>query len=243
MSRKRFYKAASVGTGETGVCILLDGKAVKTPAGKPLAVPFPGLAEAIAREWNAQGTHIDPATMPMTQLASTALDRVGPEREAIILQLVRYGRTDLVCYPAQVPAELALAQKRAWQPVLDWAAEALAAPLETTHGLAAIAQPEASLNALEARIRGYDVWRLTALQAATAASGSLLLGLALVEGRLDSGAVCEASQIDETHQALRWGEDAEDMARRALLKADITAAAALLFSVTDGPGQGTLTSP
>lgn len=241
MSRKRFYKSAAVGKTGDGYGVLLDGKAVKTPAGRKLAVPFAALAEAIAVEWNAQGERIDPASMPMTQLASTALDRVGPEREAIIAQVLRYGATDLLCYRASAPAELVLAQARAWQPALDWAAETLSAPLLATEGIAAIIQPETSMLALEGHIRGYDVWRLTALQAATAASGSLILGLALTEGFLDGNAVWQACQIDEEHQNRHWGEDAEDKARRALLKADIMAAADLLFSVTDRPAQGNLT--
>src|SRR5947207_13945475 len=75
--RKRFYQAATVGEG-TPYPVLLDGRAVKTPAGGTLAAPVLALAQAIAAEWNAQGERIEPATMPLTRLANTIIDGVAP---------------------------------------------------------------------------------------------------------------------------------------------------------------------
>ena len=77
-NRKRFYKSATAAEREGGgLAVLLDGRQIKTPAGKPLAVPARGLAEAIAAEWNAQGETIVPATLPLTKLANTAIDAVA----------------------------------------------------------------------------------------------------------------------------------------------------------------------
>jgi len=42
----------------------------------------------------------------------------------------------------------------------------------------------------------------------TAACGSLVIGLALLEGRLDAETAFAASQLDETFQIEQWGEDA-----------------------------------
>ncbi|WP_237051375.1 ATP12 family chaperone protein [Magnetospirillum sp. ME-1] len=227
-SIKRFYKECVAAPRDGGFAILLDGKSVKTPGARPLAVPAQPMAEAIAAEWNAQGDQVLPSTMPMTQLASTALDRVGPERAHMVGQLMNYAGTDLLCYRAETPGDLVSRQSTAWQPLLDWAAQALDAPLLTTTGLTAVAQPEASLAALRRHVEAYDDWRLTALQSSTAAMGSLILGLALVEGRLDAEAAFEASQVDETYQIEQWGEDWEAADRRAELKRDIVAAARFL---------------
>ena len=68
---------------------------------------------------------------------------------------------------------------------------------------------------------GYDDWRLTALQVAATGCGSLVVGLALVEGRIDAEAAFEASQLHESYQIERWGEDHEATKRRAALRADI----------------------
>lgn len=225
---KRFYKQANVAEAEGGFAVQLDGRTVKTPAGTRLMVPSRPLAEAMAAEWDAQGEDIQPALMPMTQLASTALDRVGPERAAIQEQLGKFAATDLLCYRAEFPPDLVARQTRLWQPLLDWAAETLGAALVTTAGILAVEQPAAALAALSARLDNYDVWRLTAAQAACAASGSLVLALALAEDRLSGEETFEVSQLDETYQIEQWGEDYEAADRRDVLKRDILAAERLL---------------
>ncbi|MGH7033611.1 MAG: ATP12 family chaperone protein, partial [Stellaceae bacterium] len=69
---------------------------------------------------------------------------------------------------------------------------------------------------------------LAALHLATAACGSVVLGLALIEKRLEPDAAFEAAQLDETYQMERWGEDAEQTRRRAALKDDMRLAARFL---------------
>lgn len=225
---KRFYKHASFEAVDDGFAVRLDGRAVKTPAGRCLAVGSSALAEIIVAEWQSQGEEVRPSDMPMTQLASTALDRIGPERAIIIDQLIKYAATDLLCYRADFPPALAERQQSLWQPVLDWAATSLDAPLSVTTGVIAIIQPEHALEALRRHLDGYDVWRLTVAQAAAAAAGSLILAVAMTEGRLDGEQVFALSQLDETYQIEQWGEDYEAADRRAALKRDILAAETLL---------------
>ena len=225
---KRFYKQVGIAATDDGFAIQLDGRSVKTPAAKFLVVPSAALAEVIAAEWAEQVEFIRPATMPMTQLASTALDRVGPERPAIVAQLLHYAATDLLCYRADFPPDLAARQQDSWQPLLDWAATELAAELAVTAGIMAVTQPASALAALAERLAGYDVWRLAAIQAACAAAGSLVLALALAEGRLDAAETFRLSQLDEIYQAEKWGEDYEAIDRRAELARDVEAAARLL---------------
>lgn len=221
---KRFYKHAAAAPVDGGFAVQLDGKGVKTPAGKPLVVPFQSLAQAMAEEWEAQVTEIHPSTMPLTQLASTALDRVGPERPVILEQLRAYGGTDLLCYRAELPVDLVQRQARQWQPWLDWARKTLGADLTVTEGIIAIDQPAVALDALAAKLDAYDVWTLTAVQSACAASGSLVLALALGERQLNGQQVFDLSQLDETFQIEKWGEDYEAADRRARLHRDISAA-------------------
>ncbi|CAA7624119.1 Chaperone required for the assembly of the mitochondrial F1-ATPase [Candidatus Terasakiella magnetica] len=225
---KRFYKQAGFIEADGAFLVQLDGKPIKTPGGRRLALPTRALAEAVTAEWEVQGEEIVPSRMPMTQLASTALDRVGPERAHITDQLMTYAGTDLLCYRAERPADLVARQSAGWQPILDWAALVLDAPLLTTTGLAALAQPDSALAALRHAIDHLGLWRLTGLQSAAAAMGSVVLGLALTEGRLTGAQAYELSQLDETYQIEQWGEDYEAADRRAALKADIEAAERLL---------------
>jgi chaperone required for assembly of F1-ATPase len=225
---KRFYKEAAAGSSDGGFTVLLDGRAVRTPKGAKLCVASQRLAQEIAKEWEQQGETIDPETMPLMQLAATALDRVGAERQAMQENLLRYAQTDLLCYRAGHPADLVRRQAELWQPILDWAALQLDAPLKTTEGLAPVEQPKEAVDALASHLAGLDDWRFTALSVAVAATGSLLLGLALILRQADAETVIAASQLDEDHQRQLWGEDEEATERLALLAGEIRSAGRLL---------------
>jgi chaperone required for assembly of F1-ATPase len=57
----------------------------------------------------------------------------------------------------------------------------------------------------------------------------LVIGLALIEGRLDAQEAFAASQLDESFQIEGWGKDAEQAERRRALAADIEAATRFLL--------------
>ena len=225
---KRFYRQAEIIPVPGGYAVGLDGRAIKTPAKLPLLLPNAALAAAIAGEWNAQQSEIRPEKMPLTRLASTAIDRVAPQRDAIVQQIADYAGTDLVCYRAAQPPPLAMRQQAVWQPLVDWAAQRYAAPLETTAGIIPISQPVASLHALAAAVAEHDNFALAALHLLTGTCGSLVIALALTEGRLDAAEAFAASQLDESFQIEAWGEDEEQARRRAALAEDIVAAARFL---------------
>lgn len=225
--RRSYTRATVVSQGE-GFGIALDDRPVRTPAGRPLVVTVRPLAEAMAAEWAVQADAIRPDSMPLTQLANTAIDRVAPNRAAIVAELVRYGQTDLVCYRAEATHDLVERQERLWQPIVDWASVNLGAEMVVTSGVVPVPQPDASLAILEKVIETYDDMRLTALQSTVSATGSLLLGLALIEGELGAEEVYVASQLDELFQSELWGEDDEAVSRRAALRKEVFAAARFL---------------
>jgi chaperone required for assembly of F1-ATPase len=225
---KRLYREVAVTAERDGFGLALDGKRVNTPAGAALVVRPRALAEAIAEEWSAQGERVVPETMKLMQFAVTALDRVVPARAAVIEQLVSYGETDLLCYRAAEPADLVDRQVAMWQPLLDWAGLRFGAELTAIAGLMPQPQPAGALDALRAALAPVDALGLTGLLAAAGAAGSLILALALQEGRLSAEEVWALSQLDETFQIERWGEDEEAAARRAALRADLVVAGRFL---------------
>ncbi len=225
---KRFYKDVTVAEGGGGFAVALDGRQMRTPGEAALVVPGAALAEAIAGEWRRQGERIDPDDMPFTRLASTAIDRIVVAREEAVRQLMRFGETDLLCYRVSAPEELARRQHEAWQPLLDWAAETLGARLEVTHGLIPIPQPGPALGALEVALSGYGAMALAGLGLAVPASGSLVIGFALAEGRIEADAACRFAELEESYQNERWGEDEETLETRRRVRADIHAAAGFL---------------
>ena len=224
-ARKRFYKEARAVAAEDGFEVRLDGRVLRSPAGGRLALPSEALAAAIAGEWQAQGEKINPETMPIMSLASTAIDRVAIQRGEIVEEILRFAETDLLCHRAEAPDELVRRQAETWQPLLDWAAQDLGAPLTATTGILAVAQPPQSLAALRRAVEALDDLALTALSVAVAAAGSLVIGLALLRGRLDPEAAFDAAELDASYQIELWGEDPEATRRRAVCRADLFAAA------------------
>ncbi len=220
---KRFYRDVSVVPADDGFAVLLDGKPVKTPGREMLIVQPRALAEAIAEEWRGQGEEIDPAAMPLTKLANTAIDIVAPDRGRTANQILAYGRTDLLIYRAEAPQDLVARQNARWNPLLDWLAERYGARLVTGQGVTFVDQPGDALVALDSAVWAHDDFMLAALHNATTLMGSLVLALALAERRLDAEAAFAASMLDESFQVERWGRDAEAEARRERLAAELAA--------------------
>ena len=231
---KRRYQRAEPLAADGGFGVTLDGQPISTPMRRPLTVPSRALAEAIASEWQAQGEKIRPDTMPMTQLAATALDRIAERREAVVAELAAYGSTELLCYRVEHPAELARRQGDAWQPLLDWLALRFDAPLAVTSGVVPRAQSPVALAALSAAIAERSFWELAALALATHSAGSIVLALALAERRADTSTVWSLSLLDELYQAELWGEDREAVARRDSIRRDILAAERFLQLLREG---------
>ena len=225
---KRFYKDVSVADEGGRAAILLDGRPVRTPGKAPLAVPSAALAEAIADEWRAQGKEIDPQTMPLTKLANSAIDGVVGKEGPVIDDILAHAGSDLLCYRASGPEGLLALQAEHWDPVLAWAAGALAAPLSLAEGVMHVAQPDASIAALRGEIEGLDAFRLAALHVMTTLTGSALLPLAVVRHQLTPEEAWAAAHVDEDWQIGQWGEDAEAAVRRENRKRDFNAAARLL---------------
>lgn len=237
---KRFYKDVAVSftsplEGEValrsnagrGYAILLDTRPVKTPDKHALVLPTPALAEAVAAEWCAQGEDLDPASMPLTKLANTAIDRVAPAHEAVVGQVMGW-LNDVVCYRAAHPAALTAQQAAEWDPLLDWVAERYGVRLKVQTGPVHIAQPEEAAAALRQAVTAHDAFALTALANAAAILGSLVLALALAESRLTAAEAFALSQLDERYQAAHWGEDEEAAARATALLAELTVAETFL---------------
>jgi len=228
---KRFWDQATVQPVKGGFTVLLDGRPLRLPGRGGLLLPRAPLAEAIAAEWQAAGGARDGEMrmeeVPLTRVVATALERIAPDPAPSIAALTKYGETDLLCYRAEEP-RLAARQAEAWQPLLDWAALQLDAPLRVTAGVMPVAQSPAALAALQAALAELTALELAALGVAIPALGSAVLGLALARGRLDAAEACRLAFLDEAFQQELWGQDAEAMARQQAVIEDVGLAGRLL---------------
>jgi chaperone required for assembly of F1-ATPase len=227
---KRFYKETAVEAGEGGWRVLLDGKPMRTPAKSVLVVPTQPLAHAIAGEWGgvAENTEINAALLPLTRLAATGLDRVAQRREQVIADTAKYGGSDLLCYRATTPEGLVKLQRDAWQPLLDWAAERYGARLVVAEGIAFVDQSAEAKVRLREAVAVHADLALSALYNLTHTAGSLVIALAVAEGRLDAEGAFSAAQVDELYQVARWGDDPLALKHREGVRKDIEAGARFL---------------
>ncbi|MFA5957997.1 ATP12 family chaperone protein [Hyphomicrobium sp.] len=220
---RRFYKEVSVGDGAP-FHVLLDGRQIKTPKKRGLALPTRALAEAVADEWRAQADVIDPRRMPLTRFANTAIDAVADTLNAVAADIVAYAGSDLLCYRAEMPKELVELQAEHWDPIVAWANETLGTEFHVVFGIVHSAQPADALAAFSRALLPHDAMRLTGLHIITTLTGSALIALALARDWMSADAAWKAAHVDEDYQVSVWGEDAEAVARRRGRRAEFDAA-------------------
>ncbi|WP_457106113.1 ATP12 family chaperone protein [Methylobacterium sp. P5_C11] len=226
---RRFYTESGFAEDGEGYRLTLDGRPANTPARNPLRLPSRALAEKVAAEWAAQDKVIDPARMPLTRLANTAIDGVAPRLAAVADDLCAYAGTDLVAYRAGDPERLVAAQAAAWDPILAWARDAFGARVILSEGVMHVEQPADTVRALSEAVAAVtDPFRLTGLHTLTTLTGSLLIALAVHRGRLTPAEAWAAAHVDETYQADVWGRDAEAEARLETRRTEFEAAAAIV---------------
>ena len=217
---KRFWTDVTIADR----AILLDGRMVWTPARATLALPTAALADAVAAEWRAVGDKVDPRTMPLTGLANAAIDRVSPDTARFSNDIGVYGETDVLCYRAEKPPELATRQAAVWNPLLDWASRRYDIALTVTDGVAHVPQPPRTITRLNAAVAARSAFELAALSPIVTICGSLIVALMLADNTIAADAAFDATHLDELWQAELWGEDTLAAQARALRRADFCAA-------------------
>ena len=213
---KRFWKEARAVDGT----VLLDARPVRTPRRSQLTLPTPALADAIAAEWNSVGEELDPRALPLTGLANAAIDIVQPDPAAFAETLARYGETDLLAYRAESPAALVARQAAEWDPLLDWAQQRYDIHVLRVAGIMHRPQPALTVTRLAEAIAARSPWELAPLSPLVTISGSLIVGLTLVERAFDADTLWSAITLDEQWQEEQWGADPLAEAARNARRAD-----------------------
>lgn len=230
--QKRFWQSVDVASSDEGYAVRLDGRTLRTPAKAAFVVPSRALAEAAAAEWAAQEGEIHPGKMPVTRAINSAIDKVTPQRVAVLDMLLSYAETDLVCYRAEGPAGLVARQTEAWDPCLAWVRDRFGVEMLAVAGVMHFPQPAEVGAVFRAHVTPWSAHKITGLHDLVTLSGSFVLGLAVAEGRFDAAEAWALSCVDEDWQAAQWGRDDEAEAASAE-KAQGFAAAARYLSLLD----------
>jgi chaperone required for assembly of F1-ATPase len=190
---KRFYEDISVLKQDKMYVVMLDGKTIKTPQKNLCLLSTRVMADAVAKEWEDQDKNIDPASMPMTKMINTAIDRVEVRRNEIITELVNFSCSDQICYRADNPQELVDLQNKIWNPLLM--------RLKKVHNI--------------------EDFALMAFYGMVTVCGSITIGLNLFEGYISTDEAWKAGHLDENFQVSKWGNDQDADDRRANLKDEL----------------------
>lgn len=211
---KRFYSRLDVKQDlETDHWqVLIDGRALRTNGMKDLMLPSKAIAIAIAGEFAAQGDYVLPATTPIYNLASSAIDnfvtedmRVAEDLDADI-RAHRLSTFDRIVAreqaEAQVAAQAAAARRYKGLPALDGAGSAGSAPSASAQAILAAAQKAES--GLPSHV-----------QALTTGRGEAMGGAGTGTGRLRDLAL-DYLETDTTCYRIDW--DMADPGERLLRK-------------------------
>ena len=225
---RRFYKDVTLAEVAGGFQVMLDNRGVKTVGGARQILPTRPLAEALAAEWRGQGDTIDPASLPLRDMADYAIDVVSADPQACAEGLLGYAETDTLCYRADPDEPLHARQQQVWEPLL--------AAFEAAHGITLVRvsgvlhrpQPPATLAVLRVRMLTLDPFQLAGLEAMTKLAASLVTGLSALDAAQEDEplALWQAACLEEEWQAELWGRDWEAEERRQRREADFLRASA-----------------
>ena len=220
---KRFYKTVSTTAARPPFHVLLDGKPIRTPLRRDLDLPNWLLAQAIAVEWGVQEEILHVPGMRLTRLATTVIDLLPERREPAIQHVLDYLGTDMLCYRASHPNDLVQRQTDLWQPWLNWLERAFDVRLPVVQTVLPAGVEAQSLARMSSVVGDLDPWRLVALHAAVTTTGSLILGLAMVEGVLNADEAFKAAALDDLYSIEHWGTDPDLTIRHDELVAELEA--------------------
>lgn len=225
---RRFYKDVTLAEIAGGFQVMLDNRGVKTVGGAAQIAPTRALGEALAAEWARQGDKIDPASLPLRDMADYAIDIVAANPASVARGLIAYAETDTLCYRADPDEPLHARQKDVWEPLLAAFEAAHRITLTRVSGVLHRPQPPETLATLEAKLLSLDPFALTGVEAMTRLAASLVTALAAFDAAHEDEplALWQAVCLEEEWQAELWGRDWEAEERRARREADFLRASA-----------------
>jgi ATP synthase F1 complex assembly factor 2 len=201
-------------------CVTLDGRKLRTPGRHPMVIPSQELAWGIANEWDAQMDQkrgIQPASMPLMSLFSTAIDQIAVSPDHARATVLSYLPTDSALFFTDPDDRILLKkQKEILDPVLQWMRDEMKLDLKTTDQMTLRVEQTSEVNAkVEAIVHMLDPFSLACLQCMTMESKSIVLSMAHLLGHLNLDQLKEASRIEEEFQVEIWGvvEGGHDMDR------------------------------
>lgn len=277
--RLRFYRTVDVAKLSHGYGVFLDGRpiaaaapipspsdtqsnatspassspsataAAKKPIQTPLLLPTKMLAMAVAQEWDAQAVRIEPSTMPLTTLTSSALDlaaRPEARKPHMVSEMLRYLGTDTTLVhtvpegePNADEQRLMDLEKKMYHPLVDWMKKTYGdVDIVPSNELRQSNHPKSTYESVRKRLDDMGPFELVATESFTQGCKSLIIALALTDRAIDVERAFQTSRVEEEHQLEKWGvvEGGHDI-DRVNLKVQLYAASTLLLATLSENGK------
>jgi ATP synthase F1 complex assembly factor 2 len=213
---RKFWKAVTI-KEEDVIHVLLDGRKLKTPNGRPVQLEKQHRLGAmmVAGEWESVKERVKSHRIVWTSMVARALDAFQDveEREKAIDKLMAFLHRDTLCYHQEYPQSLVKVQEEQWMPLLRWAEQRYGVELKTTDGIFGIQQPDQTAHRLREYIRGFSPLKLAAFEQAVLSSKSFIISLALLERHINAQQAAELALAEILCQVKAWGlvEDGHDL--------------------------------
>jgi ATP synthase F1 complex assembly factor 2 len=160
---------------------------------------------------------LQPVTMPVMGLVSTAIDQVALDRAVTVANCIKYLPTDSALFFTDSSDRILLKKQKLY---LSRAIKALNrqldVDLQTTQSMTGrLEQDEHTQHTILSVIEAMDDFTLTCLQSATIECKSVVLGLAFIGRLISLEDLVQASRLEEEFQVEIWGvvEGGHDMDR------------------------------
>ncbi|KAG2158416.1 uncharacterized protein EDB93DRAFT_1077117 [Suillus bovinus] len=207
---KRFWQTVGISKRDDGLTVTLDMRALKTPSGNTLLLPRNKrlVATLIANEWENQETLLKPHALPVTSIASRAIDAFHDEKTCAEVResLLHYLDTDTICFHHDDPPPLVELQHKHWDPLIEWATSTFNIDIQVFTSILFHSQSAETRTKLDAVLSEMDPWELAAMERVTYATKSFLIALALVKRHITVEEAAVAAQVEVSSQIQRWGE-------------------------------------
>lgn len=207
---KRFYKKAEYKLENGTYYFYLDDKIIKTPLGNALSTLSAPKAQAVVAEWEQQQDTIVPHTMPVTKYLNSVYDKIMPNYDYIIAQLVDYSDTDCILFFSDKKnTALYETQQKYWLPVIHYFAKKYSVHIHHSTDFCVPKQSDSFKIQLSDFFKSLPLEDLAGLYTIITTLSSVLLGVYAYDKHIDYDTALEYSRLEEQDNIKNWGFDAD----------------------------------
>lgn len=214
---QKFWDKVKVLDAQDARIVTIHNLPLRTPEGNDLRIPLSKpatISHLIAQEWSVLPClEVKNHHVLLTALAGRAIDMTSEERAHVTEKLLPYLDTDtlLVLAPEKdCEGSLRDAQMKEFPDVVKDACEVWRIPslkvLDTQNQLFGNYQTDETKRKVREWINELDSWQFAALERATTAAKSLIIGMNVVLHRRPISELARLASLDVIEQTKLWGE-------------------------------------